>query len=313
MLTDLFLALLDKRNQQARGNPILPALLYIHCPASAGWWLAGADPEPVFDVAWHVLDDFRQGKTLKQALTDYGIGEAVLGDIEKYIEEVTGYRSQHPISSPELSPLFPGGRFDPSHRLGSHIAIKKMGGWNKVLEYARVWAFLLYDWQGDMHISRDVAVKIDLEWLAITSQGVRKSAYFPAWVWTTIMGKVKREHIGLLVQDGRGHDQLRFALVQASDRTGDKAWSDLPLVFGLQRRSGEAELFQPAFKLEKLTQLLLPLAERASAKKSFPLRALRNPYACLVCGYQHLCYPDRAKEERQLPMFGEASLKMLQR
>ena len=313
MLTDLFLALLDKRNQQARGNPILPALLYIYCPAASGWWLAGANPEPVFDVAWHVLDDFSQGKTLKYALTDHGIGEAVLGDIEKYIGEVTTYRSHHPMSSPELSPLFPGGRFDPSHRLGSHVAIKKMGGWDKVLEYARIWAFLLYDWQGDMNISQDANVQIKLEWLAITSRGVRKAAYLPAWVWTATIGKVKREHIGLLIEDGRGHDQLRFALVQASDRTGDNAWSNLALVFGLQRKSGDAELFQSAFETEKLMQMLLPLAERATSKVSFPLRALRNPHACLDCGYKYLCYPNKAKKERQMPVFGEASLKILQR
>ena len=178
MLTDLFLALLDKRNQQARGNPILPALLYIYCPAASGWWLAGANPEPVFDVVWHVLEDFSQGKTLKDALTDHGVGEAVLGDIEKYIGEVATYRSHHPMSSPELSPLFPGGRFDPSHRLGSHVAIKKMGGWDKVLEYARIWAFLLYDWQGDMNISQDSSVQIKQEWLLLLHEVCEKRSTF---------------------------------------------------------------------------------------------------------------------------------------
>jgi len=81
----------------------------------------------------------------------------------------------------------------------------------------------------------------------------------------------------------------------------------------LQRKSGDAELFQSAFKIEELMQMLLPLAERATSKVSFPLRALRNPHACLDCGYKYLCYPDKVKKERQMPIFGEASLKMLQR
>ncbi len=313
MHSDLFHALLDKRNQQARGNPILPALLYAHCPAAAGWWLSGAAPEPVFDVIWQVLEDYSAGKTLKEALLDYEIGEGVLADIEKYIGEVSTYRSHHPMNSPELSPLFPGGRFDPSHRLGSQVGIRKMGGWEMVLEYARIWAFLLYDWRGAMKISPDVSLNIKKEWLALRAPGVRKAAYFPVWLWQENFAGKQRNNIGLFVQDERGHDQLRFALVQSSDRVGDKNWQTPPLVYSLQRKSGEAELFKSAFPVEEVLKMLLPLGERASQRPAFPIQAIRNPRACLQCGFQHLCYPDQSRKGRQLPLFGKASLEMLKR
>lgn len=311
MLTDLFHALLDERNQQARGNPILPALLYAYCPAAAGWWLAGETPEPIFDVVWQVLEDYSAGKTLKEALTDYEIGEAVLPDIEQYIGQITTYRSNHPMSSPELYPLFPGGRFEPSHRLGSHVGIRKMGGWAMVLEYARVWAFLLYDWQTRMQISPNVDLVIKKEWLALHAPGVRKAAYFPVWVWQETFSGKKRNHIGLFVEEGRGHDQLRFALVQSADRVGEKSWQTPPLVFGLQRGSGEAELFKSAFPLEELLKMVLPLGEQASQRQVFPLQAIRNPQACLGCAFQTKCYAN--KKGRQLPLFTDASLRMLNR
>ena len=50
MYTDLFLALQDPQNP--RGHPVLAALLYAFCPAAARWWLAGADPEQIFDPVW---------------------------------------------------------------------------------------------------------------------------------------------------------------------------------------------------------------------------------------------------------------------
>ena len=309
MHTDIFHALLDERNRQARGNPILPALLYAYCPAAAGWWLAGETPEPVFDVAWQVLEDYSAGKTLKEALLDYEIGEAVLPDIERYIGEVTTYRSHHPMKSPELSPLFPGGRFDPSHRLGSHVGISKMGGWQQVLEYARVWAFLLYDWRGKMQISPDVDLVIEKEWLALRASGVRKAAYFPVWIWKENFAGKRRNHIGLFVEDGRGHDQLRFALVQSADRVGEKRWKTPPLVFGLGRGSGEAELFKAVFPLEELLKMVLPLGQQASQRQIFPLQALRSPQACLPCAFREKCYA--AQKGHQLPLFDDPTLRML--
>ncbi len=313
MHTDIFHALLDERNRQARGNPILPALLYAYCPAAAGWWLAGETPEPVFDVIWQVLEDYAAGKTLKEALLDYEIGEAALPDIEQYIGEVATYRSHHPMRSPELSPLFPGGRFEPSHRLGSQVGIRRMGGWQSVLEYARVWAFLLYDWRSRMQISPDVELVIEKEWLALRAPSVRKAAYFPVWVWKENFAGKRRNHIGLFVEDGRGHDQLRFALVQAADRIGDKRWKTPPLVYGLGRESGEAELFKATFSPEELLKAVLPLGEQARQSTVFPLQAIRNPQACLLCGFQANCYPDQKKRGHQLPLFTDVSLRMLNR
>ena len=62
MYTDLFLALLNRGN--ARGHPILSALLYAFCPAAARWWLAGAEPTIPFDPVWQSLQDLASGGTL---------------------------------------------------------------------------------------------------------------------------------------------------------------------------------------------------------------------------------------------------------
>ena len=78
MYTDLFLAMLNPKN--ARGNPILSALVYTFCPAAARWWLVGADPTPPFDLVWKSLEDLSSGGTLLEFFIKY--------DFVSLIEEI---------------------------------------------------------------------------------------------------------------------------------------------------------------------------------------------------------------------------------
>ena len=154
MYTDLFLAMLNPKN--ARGNPILAALVYTFCPAAARWWLMGVDPTPPFDPVWKSLEDLSTGKTLLEFLTQYGF-ENLLDEIRSYVGEVEEYRRQHSnLKSPELMPLFRGGNIHISRRYGSQNAIHNLGGdWRNLFIYIRTWAFLSHDWRIAMQIERD--------------------------------------------------------------------------------------------------------------------------------------------------------------
>src|SRR5689334_19788573 len=107
MYTDLFMALLNRNN--ARGHPILSAMLYAFCPTAARWWLVGADPVLPFDPIWKSLEDLASGETLHDFLIKYGF-DNLMEDIRTYIREVEEYRKQHAVRSPELMPIFRGGK-----------------------------------------------------------------------------------------------------------------------------------------------------------------------------------------------------------
>src|SRR3972149_3282454 len=125
MFTDLFYALLNRNN--ARGHPILSAMLYAFCPTAARWWLAGADPTPPFDPVWQSLQDLTSGGTLLDHLTRYGF-ENLIDHIKTYVKDVEIYRPQHPAQAPEPTPLFRGGKIDMARRFGSQNAINNLGG-----------------------------------------------------------------------------------------------------------------------------------------------------------------------------------------
>ena len=180
MHTDLFTALLDKRNP--RGHPILAALLYAFCPAAARWWLAGADPVIPFDPLWQALEDLISGSTLKEALSSYGF-ESLVDVAQTYVNQVDAWRDRHPgIDAPELLPTFPGGRIEMSRRFGHRAGIRKFGGrWENFFAYVRAWAFVVRDWEAAMRFPKHP--QLSQVRLALTLKGIRRPADFPAWSW----------------------------------------------------------------------------------------------------------------------------------
>lgn len=297
MHTDLFRALLHRKNP--RGHPILSALAYAFCPAAARWWLAGADPIPPFDPIWQCLQDLTSGGTLADHLNRYGFG-GLMDEIKKYVQEVKAYRALHPIQAPELLPLFRGGSIPAGMRFGSQNAINNLGGdWRNLFVYVRTWAFLSQDWRRGIGIAQDMEFTLASEVVALTLTGVRLPVQFEAWVWKVSVGHVKETRIGLLTQNDE-QDPLRFALLARCNPLGDQPWPNTPLVFALDRDTGEVKNHDPTVDEKDLEPLVSSLAALAKKGPHPPLNALHHPIACHPCGYQHLCFEKHTLSQHAL-------------
>ena len=287
MYTDLFYALLDRQN--ARGHPILSAMLYVFCPTAARWWLAGADPTPPFDPVWQSLQDLTSGGTLLDHLNRYGF-ENLLDDIREYVQKVEEYRKQHPVQAPEILPLFRGGKLDTARRFGSQHAINNLGGdWRNLFVYVRTWAYLSQDWRIGMRIERDSEYILSSEKVSLILPFTRLPVQFDTWVWKVPVGHVMEIKIGLLVSQME-QDQLRFALLRRCNSSGKQPWQNTPTVFALDRESGEASHFDQTLSDEDLERVVQSLSNLAKNGPHPPLNALRQPSICRKCGYQQLCY-----------------------
>jgi hypothetical protein len=290
MYTDLFVALKDPQNP--RGHPILAAVLYAFCPAAARWWLAGAEPEQLFDPLWQALTDLGGGRTLKEALTSYGF-ETLLADAKQYVEQVEAFRRLHPgVAAPERLPTFGGGHLELAKRFGLREAIDKLGGrWENFFAYVRAWAFLVSDWEAEMRFTG--TPELAHRRLMLTLPGIRRPVRFPAWVWIERVGAASltgaRVVIGLLVI-GREQDELRFALARLAGPEGDKPWPSRPEVWAMERENGKAEPIDPHLPLEGLAPLVARLADLAKQGPYPPLGALTSPERCRACGFSAQCY-----------------------
>ncbi|MBI5933859.1 MAG: hypothetical protein HY867_09140 [Chloroflexi bacterium] len=287
MFTDLFRALLHRKNP--RGHPILSALAYAFCPAAARWWLAGADPTPPFDPVWQSLQDLTSGGTLADHLNRYGFG-GLMDEIKKYVQEVKAWRALHPIPAPELLPLFRGGSIPAGLRFGSQNAIQNLGGdWRNLFGYVRVWAYLSQDWRRGMGIAPDADFTLSCETVSLTLPGIRIPLQFETWVWKLAIGHVTETRLGLFVQR-RQQDELRFALLRRSSPPGDQPWPNSPLVFALDRETGEADHHDPLLADGDLERLVQSLSHLAKNGPHPPLNALHYPSTCSACGYQNVCF-----------------------
>lgn len=286
VFTDLFLAVKDAHNP--RGHPILAALLYAFCPAAARWWLAGAEPERVFDPVWQALSDKGGGGTLKEALAGYGF-ETLLGDVKRYVEQVEAFRSLHPgIAAPELLPTFDGGHLELAKRFGLKEAIDRLGGrWGYFFTYVRAWAFLSPDWEAEMRFIG--SHELSHHQLMLNLPGMRRAVRFPAWIWQERVGHGERVAIGVLVKE-REQDELRFALLRLAGPQGEKPWPVQPELWAIDRESGKAEPFDAHLTAEHLAPTVTRLAQLASAGPHPPLGALASPGRCRGCGFSAQCF-----------------------
>ena len=287
MYTDLFLALLNRKN--ARGHPILSAILYSFCPTAARWWLVGADPTPPFDPVWKSLEDLATGETLLEFLIKYDF-ENLIEEVRTYIHEVEEYRRQHPISAPELMPIFRGGKISVSRRYGSQNAINNLGGdWRNLNIYIRTWAFLSQDWRINMKIERDSGYQMTSEKVCLTLPSLNMPVQYDSWVWKVPVGHVTETKIGALVSNGE-QDQLRFSLFKRCTTMGKQPWPNTPILYALDRETGAVSHFDQLLSdrdLEKMVQSLSNLAKKGPHP---PLNALRQPSLCKQCGYLQLCF-----------------------
>jgi len=287
MYTDLFLALLNRYN--ARGHTVLSALVYAYCPMAAHWWLAGADPVPPIDPVWKSLEDLASGETLMDYLIRYGF-DGLIEEIRTYIREVETYRVQHPIQSPELMPIFRGGKIPAGRRFGTGDAINNLGGdWRNLFVYIRTWAFLSQDWRIGMQIQRDSNYTLTGEKILLNPAFTRLPVQFDVWVWRVPVGHVTETKIGL-VGSSQNQNQLLFSLMKHCTPSGNRPWPNTPTLFALDRETGEANHFDQTLANRDLEKMVQSLANLAKNGPYPPLNALRQPTICKGCGYQHLCF-----------------------
>lgn len=286
MYTDLFLTL--KEDHNPRGHPILAALLYTFCPAAARWWLAGAEPEQIFDPVWQALTDQGGGGTLKEVLAGYGF-ETLLSDVKLYVEQVEAFRRLHPgVAAPELLPTFDGGHLELAKRFGLKDAIDKLGKrWENFFAYIRAWAFLTSDWEAEMRFFG--SPELSRCRLMLSLPGIRRPVRYFTWAWHEQMGHGTRVVIGLLVK-GREQDELRFALARLAGPEGDKPWPVQPEVWAIDRESGKAEPVDSHLPTERLAPTVTRLAQLAREGPYPPLGALESPERCRFCGFTAQCY-----------------------
>lgn len=299
MYTDLFKALLDSRN--SRDHPILLAMLYTFCPAAAHWWGAGVDPLPPFDLVWQVLEMRDSGRSLKEALESLGFG-GVVANVDAYLKWVEHTRRQKEnkgVVAPELAPQYRGGGIAFPDRFGYADAFKALGladkgRWTDVSEFARIWVYVYVDWALGANIRRvagETEEKFVLYTLALTAPGVRKPAYFPAWGWQVRTRNVIRNVIGLLVEDVKDQDQLRFALALMSAPADDKyPWPYKPEIYALDRRTGVADPYNPTVDIKDALGMIEPLSRIARRGPFPPMNAIGKPHLCKQCGFWDQCY-----------------------
>ena len=287
MYTDLFLALLNRKN--ARGHPLLSAMLYSFCPTAARWWLVGADPTPPFNPVWKSLEDLATGATLLEFLIKYDF-DNLIEEVQTYIREVEEYRKHHPVPAPELMPIFRGGKISVGRRYGSQNAIHNLGGdWRNLNIYVRTWAFLAQDWRINMKIERDSGYQLTSEKVCLTLSGLNMPVQFDTWVWKVPIGHITETKIGALVSNGE-QDQLRFSLLKRCTTMGKQPWPNTPILYALDRETGAVHHFDQLLSdrdLEKMVHYLSDLAKKGTHP---PLNALRQPSLCKQCGYQQLCF-----------------------
>ena len=299
--TDLFKALI---NNNARGHPVLTALLYVFCPMAAKWWLNGADPVVPYDVVWEAISDFTTDLTLKDALVKRGVPDLV-GHVKRYYEQVTKFRSFNCYDYPasELSQGFKGDTIEVTARSGYQDAFDKHfgGDWRNVLRFSRTWLFTTQDWRGGVGVEANKGYALQKVTLLLNVPRLNKGLIrWPAWCWRIKDGHALRIVLGMMTYEN-WQDQLRFALAASSQsylveviedgKVKQKTfpWEVSPQLYSLDRKYGSV---RPArlYDTEKLVLTIPQLAETARKGACPPLGALFHQGNCEHCGFQALCF-----------------------
>jgi len=298
MQTDLFRALLDSRN--SRDHPILSAMLYEFCPAAAHWWHSGVDPVLPYDMVWKMMEMRATGMNMREALESLNLG-GLAANVANYIGQVDAYRNHHlkeKIAAPEL---YPGFEMEKSakfpDRFGYSDGFAKLGGkrsWQDLLEFTRLWVFVFVDWQLSSNIEvvpNETNVEFEMVNLSLIHSGIRRPAYFPAWLWRIKTRMVTRNVIGLPIDNIYDQPQLKFALISRAANADDKhPWENDPEIYAFDRRTGESNPYNASIKVLDAIGMIAPLSKMAKNGPYPPTNALSHPKTCRDCGFMDQCY-----------------------
>ncbi len=262
---------------------------------------------PDYDVAWHVLDDYATGSTLKTALEKYELAN-LIDPIKEYLEEVRLIRAEYPaLRAPELLPIYELVKAPAADRFHIQKQIHQYfgGDWKNVFEYARIWAFVLPDWTLQIRDRQKGDWSIGREELFIRLPGFDGHISFPAFVWNSSDGNLKSPSIGFLA-DSALPDPVRFLLGSFSAPGEGRQWECLPRIFALDRRTGQATLLESSEAGERLIQALDQLASAAQIGPYLPLASWKEPGQCQHCLFRDPCINPRrdAAESGTSPLSG---------
>jgi len=289
-------------------------LLYVYCPAAARWWLAGADPVPMFDPVWQTIKDRITGQTLSAALKSYGL-ESLGAEIRAFIQRVDAYRRHNPgIPGPECATTFNGWVLAKDQLHGKSQAIQNLGGkWENLLAYVHTWVFLIPDWKTTMRYAQMPELK-PLK-LSLIAPGIRKPVQWPVWQWALKSGANVRVNLGILVAGDPNHPHpILFSLAQAGQRQGEKPWPVQPELWALNRLDGTGRSFRSCLPEQTdIGEIIVNLAEIAKSGPWPPLRALESPIRCQFCGFIAQCWVKLEKAPNKPPRLSSLALANWQR
>jgi hypothetical protein len=177
-----------------------------------------------------------------------------------------------------------------ARRFGSQHAINNFGGdWRNLFVYVRTWAFLSQDWRIGMKIERGSEYILASEKVLLVLPFARLPVQFDILMWKVPVGHVRETKIGLLVSRME-QDQLRFALMQRCHSSSKQPWPNPPIVFALDRETGEVQYYDQTLADKDVERIVRSLSELAKNGPHPPLNAMRQPSICRNCGYQSLCF-----------------------
>lgn len=287
MYADLFRALLNPRNE--RKHPLLSALLYEFCPASAYFWRAGLTPDEPRDPVWKALCDHATDDVMGNHLMRYELGD-YFAQTADYILEVQELRVEKPIRAPETTQLYiqPSPSAEDRRKFGQAVQ-KHFGGWENLYAYIHTWAFLLGDWRLRSGVPNEMSFTFRQTPLVFKLPGLGGAVHWEAFAWwikTQITLKVK---IGLLIPNG-AQDELRLWLMRTSQLDGDRAWTSAPEICLLNYQTGESQPAASLLSEQKIRESLFKLATLAESGPYPPLNLYRRQAACAACGFHNFCY-----------------------
>lgn len=278
MLADHWLDLQNPVNR--RGHPVLAAMLYLFCPASARWWLAGADPVVPFDPFLQAHRLRASGRMLREVLEGWGLGD-LTGHARKYVEQVEAFRQQpqhRHLLAPELLPTFLGGKLPVAARHGLSAEFERIGGWRNFYPFIRAWAFSLRDWQAA------------LGWTDVPQMertGIESTVFSAEPVHVTVwkLSGKDRSELGLIVSEA---DNTAWIAEWILLLLGPRFSPDLLSLLD----TGRVERVEPSLGEQVLRDIVGLASGLAQNGPYLPVNALNDPSRCRRCGFRHLCWAD---------------------
>ena len=273
--------------RNARKHPVVSGLWMLWCPVAAAWVEGGAEPvQYVPHPLIRAVEDYARDpkKTLREWIEEYGLGRLLPG-LKKYIENVERARERLPhVPAPELLPTFPGATIPLDMKIGIAREITAFGGEEAVLEYVRVWSFVIDDWRRQLPFPEEMN-DIRLLEVVIPHPAWRKPPSLTVWAW------VNPENHAPWALFAPPLSPVLIALLHYAQSPGKRLWEYAPHIY----EATPEGLMNPAVPPIEHRHLLFWLTEiaRHHGQNRIPAPAVvTKPTRCEVCPFRTLCFDE---------------------